>query len=222
MADRISVAVVDGQPLFRQGLANAIIGSRLVVVAEGGTADDAHRAVQKSKPDVLLLDIGVPGDGIGAAEDILRIRPNIKVVILTASDDEEDVAHALCIGVHGYILKDVSGPDLVSAIEAIHRGEPYITPALASRLLMQNKGRSLLVQRTEDVGLTLRDKQILGYLAKGLTNQEIARSLGVNVRTIKHYLTQVFRKMRVRNRVEAILEAQRMRLELDGQAPPRA
>jgi len=220
VAERIKVAVVDGQPLYRQGLANAIVGSRLVVVAEGGTADDAHRAVQKTKPDILLLDIGVPGDGIGAAEEILRIRPNMKVVVLTASEDEEDVAGALRAGVHGYILKDVSGPELVSAIEAIHRGEPYITPALASRLLMQNMGRSISVQTTQDVGLTLRDKQILGYLAKGLTNQEIARSLGMNVRTIKHYLTQVFRKMRVRNRVEAILAAQKMRLELDGQTPP--
>ena len=189
-----------------------------MVVAEGGTADEAHLAVERAKPDVLLLDIGVPGDGMAAAGEILRMRPNMKVVVLTASDVEEDVAGALRAGVHGYILKDVSGPELVTAIEAIHRGEPYITPTLASRLLMQNKGRSLSVQTTEAVGLTLRDKQMLGHLARGLTNQEIARSLGMNVRTIKHYLTQVFRKMRVRNRVEAIIEAQKMRLELDGQA----
>jgi len=217
--DRIKIAVVDSHPLYRQGLANAVAGSRLLVVAEGGTADEAHHAVQRGKPDILLLDIGVPGDGISAAEDILRLRPNLKIVVLTASDDEEDVAGALRVGVHGYILKDVSGPELVKAIEAIHRGEPYITPALASRLLMQNKGRPSSKQKAEDVGLTLRDKQILGYLAKGLTNQEIARSLSVNVRTIKHYLTQVFRKMRVRNRVEAVLEAQKMRLDLDGQTP---
>jgi DNA-binding NarL/FixJ family response regulator len=220
VAERINVAVIDGHPLFRQGLANAVLGSRLVVVAEGATADDARRAVQKGKPDILVLDIGVAGDGIGAAEDILRARPGMKVVILTASDHEEDVADVLRIGVHGYILKDVSGPDLVSALEAIHRGEPYITPALASRLLMQNKGRSLLGHKTDDRGLTPRDKQILGHLAKGLTNQEIAHCLGVNVRTIKHYLTQVFRRMRVRNRVEAILEAQKIGLELDGQPLP--
>jgi DNA-binding NarL/FixJ family response regulator len=220
MAERINVAVIDGHPLFRQGLANAVLGSRLVVVAEGATADDARRAVQKGKPDILLLDIGVAGDGIGAAEDVLRARPTVKVVILTASDDEEDVADVLRIGVHGYILKDVSGPDLVSALEAIHRGEPYITPALASRLLMQNKGRwSLPARKTEERGLAPRDEQILGHLAKGLTNEEIARSLGVNVRTVKHYLTQVFRKMRVRNRVEALLEAQRMGLDLDGRTP---
>jgi DNA-binding NarL/FixJ family response regulator len=220
VADRIKVVVVDGHPLFRQGLANAIVGSRLAVVAEGGTADDVRRAVEKGKPDILLLDIHVSGDGMGAAKDILRQRPATKVVILTASDQREHVADAIRIGVHGYILKDVSGPELVSAIETIHRGEPYITPALASRLLMQGKGGSLLARKTEDLGLTPRDMQVLGYLAKGLTNQEIARSLGVNVRTIKHYLTQVFRKMRVRNRVEAILEAQKLGLELDGQPPP--
>ena len=186
-----------------------------MMVAEGGTADDAQRAVQKGKPDVLLLDITVPGDGIGAAQAALRTHSYLKVVILTASDDEEDVTDALRMGVHGYILKDVSGPELVSAIEAIHRGEPYVTPALASRLLMRSKGRPLAPQR--HLGLTPRDKQILGNLAKGLTNQEIARNLGMNVRTVKHSLTQVFRKMRVRNRVEATLEAQKMRLELDRQ-----
>jgi DNA-binding NarL/FixJ family response regulator len=220
-ADRIKVAVIDAHPLYRHGLVNALAGSRLVVVAEGGTAEDAHRAVRKRKPDVLLIDIGaVPGNVMGTVQEALQLRSNLKVVVLTASDDEENVANALRVGVHGYILKDVRGPELVSAIEAIHRGEPYITPALASRLLMRSKGRPLAPHRGEDAVLTARDKRILGYLAKGLTNQEIARSLGMNVRTVKHYLTHVFRKMRVRNRVEATVEAQRMRLELDGLSQP--
>ena len=220
MADRIKVAVVDAHPLYRQGLANALTGSRLALVTEGATADDAHSAVKTGNPDVLLLDIRVPGDGMAAAQDILRMRPDLKVVILTACEEEENVTDALRIGVHGYILKSVSGPELVHAIESIHRGEPYITPALASRLLIQSRGSPLPVQRNGSIDLTPRDKQLLGYLARGLTNQEIARSLGMNVRTVKHYLTQMFRKMRVRNRVEAILEAQKMRLELDAEAPP--
>jgi DNA-binding NarL/FixJ family response regulator len=219
VADPIKLAVVDAHPLYRQGLANALDGSRLVLVAEGATADDARQAVEQGNPEVLLLDLDVPG-GMAAAEALLRVRPDLKVVILTACDDEENVTDALRIGVHGYILKSVSGPELVRAIESIHRGEPYITPALASRLLIQSRGKSLAAQGNGSFDLTVRDKQLLGYLARGLTNQEIARSLGMNVRTVKHYLTQVFRKMRVRNRVEAILEAQRMRLELDGQAPP--
>jgi two-component system, NarL family, nitrate/nitrite response regulator NarL len=191
-----------------------------MVVSEGGTADDVVSAVKKGKPDVLLLDIAVPGDGIGAAKNVVQLRPATKVVILTASSSEADVGEALRIGVQGYILKDIDGPGLVSAIELVHRGEPYVTPALASRLLMQNRDRLLSAQSTDDSGnLTPRDTLILGCLAKGLTNREIARSLSVNVRTIKHYLTQVFRKMRVRNRVEAILEAQKMKLQLDGHAP---
>lgn len=219
MTDRINVAVVDSHPLFRQGLANAVLGSRLVVVAEGATADEARRAAQKGRPDILLLDIGVPGDGVRAAVDVLRTRPSVKVVILTASDNEDDVSNMLRIGVHGYILKDVNGPDLISALEAIHRGEPYITPALASRLLMRNHGKPRQAPpapaAAQDSGLTPRDRQILGHLAKGMTNQEIAHDLGVNIRTVKHYLTQVFRRMSVRNRVEAILEAQRIGLDFD-------
>jgi len=219
VADRIKVAVVDAHPLYRQGLSNALAGSRLVPVAEGATAGDAYEVVESGNPDVLLLDVAVPGDGMGAVEEVLRARPGIKVVILTACDEAEHVTDALSMGVHGYILKDVSGPELVSAIEAIHRGEPYITPALASRLLMR-RGRSHAPQASGGIDLTPRDRQLLGFLATGLTNQEIAVSLGMNVRTVKHYLTQVFRKMRVRNRVEAILEAQRMRLELEARMPP--
>jgi DNA-binding NarL/FixJ family response regulator len=215
VADRIKVAVVDAHPLYRQGLANALAGSGLALVTEGATADDAHPAVKTGNPDVLLLDIRVPGDGMAAAEDVLRTRPGLKVVILTACEEEENVTDALRIGVHGYILKSVSGPELVHAIEAIHRGEPYITPALASRLLIQSRGSPLPVQRNASIDFTSRDRRLLGYLARGFTNQEIARSLGLNVRTVKHYLTQLFRKMRVRNRVEASLEAQKMRLELD-------
>lgn len=221
MADRIRVAVVDAHPLFRQGLAKAIGGSNLVMVAEGGTADDAHRAVHTREPDILLLDITVPGDGRRVALDVLRSGSNLKVIFLTASDSEEDVTDALRIGVHGYILKQVTGPELVSAINAIHRGEPYVTPTLAARLLMRSKAWSLVPQEDGQLGLTPRDKRILGYLAKGLTNDEIACNLGMNVRTVKHYLTQVFRKMRVRNRVEATAEAQRMRLDRDFQRPHR-
>src|SRR5262245_9798311 len=211
----INVALVDGQPLFRQGVTNAIIGSRLVVVAEGGTADDARRAARKCKPDILLFDIGVPGDGIRAIRDALRLRPTMKVVILTGSDAEQDVVDALRVGALGYILKDISGSALVSAIEAIHRGEPYITSSLASRLLIQS-GEPSLADKTEKVDLTPRDKQILGHLAKGLTTREIGRSLGICVSTVTHCKSELFRKLRVRNRIEAILKAQ-----LNRQAPTR-
>jgi DNA-binding NarL/FixJ family response regulator len=191
-------------------------------VAEGATARDARAAVEAGDPDVLLIDVEVPGDGMAAADKVLRTRPDVKVVVLTACDAEEHVSHALRMGVHGYILKDVSGPELVSAIEAVHRGEPYITPALASRLLMQTRGRALAISGERCIDLTARDRQLLGFLATGLTNQEIALSLGMNVRTVKHCLTQMFRKMRVRNRLEAILEAQRLRVELDAHMPPSA
>src|SRR5262245_21633165 len=82
VADRSKVAVVDAHPLYRHGLANALAGSRLVVVAEGGTAEDAHRAVQKGRPDILLMDIAVPGDSMGAAREVLRLRSSLKVVVL--------------------------------------------------------------------------------------------------------------------------------------------
>jgi two-component system, NarL family, nitrate/nitrite response regulator NarL len=215
MADSMRIAVVDAQPLFRKGLADTIGGPMRLVVAEGECADDVGRIVRQSKPDMLILDVSVPGDGLAAAENALRMSPNLKIVIVTASDDESDIADALHIGAQGYILKGVSASELLSALETIDRGVPYVTPALAHRLLKQSKGKSLLANKAAALGLTARDKSVLGHLAKGLSNQQIAAELGVNVRTIKYYLTGIFRKMHVHTRVEAILEARRLRLDLD-------
>ena len=218
MADRVKIAVVDGQPLFRKGLVDTISSSGLLVVAEGETADDAARIVQQSKPDILILDISIFGDGLGAAAAALRKRSTLKIVILTASDNKGDVAEALRIGAQGYILKGVSGPQLLEALGLIQLGERYITPALAARLIMQSRGKSLLADKASDIGLTLRDRRVLRHLAKGLSNQELALELGVNIRTIKTYLSQIFRKLEVRSRVEAVLEAQKIRLDLSDEA----
>jgi len=213
VANRIRIAVVDRQPLFRMGLVDTLACRKLVVVAEGETADDLRRIVQEAKPEILIFDISICGDSIGVAEKALRARSNLKIVILTASDDEKDVADAIRIGVHGYILKDVSGAELLKAIEMICLGQPYITPSLAARLLIRTKGKSLLADQAGDtIGLTQRDRRVLRQLTKGLSNRELASELGVNVRTAKYYLSRLFKKMRVNSRVDAILEAQRMKL----------
>lgn len=217
MADPMRVAVVDAHPLFRKGLVDTISGPRLVVVAEGETIEDMRRIVQQSKPDILIFDIGIAGGGIGVADKALRARSDLRIIILTASDDQADVADALRIGVHGYILKGVGGTELLNAIESIHLGQPYISPALATRLLVRTKGKSLLADRASVIGLTVRDRRVLRHLVKGLSNRELASELGVDVRTIKYYLSRIFKKMRVQSRVEAILEAQKMRLDFSDQ-----
>lgn len=206
MIDRIRVSLLDNHPLFRTGIKDAFAGTKFAIVAEGEPTDETYQVVLKRKPDIVLMDIHADGDGIELAERLLKSLPSAKIVILTASSNEDDIAETLRIGVHGYILKGVRAAELRSALESIHDGQPYITPALATRLVLRQNGPG----KDKRVVFTPRDKQVLGHLIEGLTNEEIALRLGLNTRTIKHYLTGVFRKMRVRNRVEAVLRAKAM------------
>ncbi len=214
----VRIAVVDNDPLYRKGLVETISGPSLVVLAEGETAEDVVRIVREHRPDVLILEIGLSGDAIAAVKTALRTRPGLKVIFLTSSSDEDDLSDALRVGVHGYILKGVRGPELITAITAVHNGESYVTPALGARMLIQTKGKLLApASKSEQLHLTFRDRRVLHNLAKGLSNRELASELGVSVRTIKYYVSRLFRKMGVRSRFQAILETKRLQLDLSDQ-----
>ena len=212
MSKPIRVAVVDPYPIFREAVVQTITRCEdLLLVAEGATAAEARAAVREAEPDILLLDICIPEGGIEAIVGIAKGGSSCKLVVLTALDDVMSVSKALAAGVKGYILKGVSGTELVAAIKAIHRGLPFVTPELASRLLTEAKGGALLPMREAKLqaALSFREQQILTHVSKGLTNKEIAERLGLTVGTIKHYVTQLFKKMNVRNRLEAIQVAQK-------------
>jgi two-component system, NarL family, nitrate/nitrite response regulator NarL len=213
VTDKIRVAVIDPYPLFRQGIIQTIVQSRqLELVAEGATLGDVERAVREAIPDVLIFDIGLPDMAAEGLQDFIKRGPQCKLVVLTSSDDVASVAKALAAGIQGYILRGVTGSELIEAIETINSGQPYITPKLASRLLTEARGGPLSAIREASPRLELsyREQQVLLRISRGLTNKEIAIQLGLNERTIKHYLTQLFKKMRVRNRLEAIQSAKRL------------
>jgi DNA-binding NarL/FixJ family response regulator len=197
--------------MFRTGVVQTIAASdHFQIVAEGETAADARRAVRELAPDILLLDICLAENGFEAVRDISKIFAPCRIVVLTAVDDALSVSNALALGVKGYILKGVSGSELINALQTIHSGLPFLTPDLASRLLIDTRGGPLfrpleakLLER-----LTYREKQVLERLSKGMTNDEIAKNLGLNIKTIKSYITQVFRKLKVNNRVQALKIAQ--------------
>jgi len=200
----LRIVVIDAHPIFRQGVIRTIARSEgMEVVAEGTSATDARRLASEKRPDVIILDIAIP-KGRAVLADI--VRQGIKCVVLTTIDDVLSVSGALASGVNGYILKGVSGIELISALRTVQRGEPYVTAELAARMLI---GGSLLPKRAAKVqgALSYREQQLLDHITKGYTNQEIATKLGLTVGTTKVYLTQLFKKMRVRNRLQAVIAA---------------
>jgi two-component system, NarL family, nitrate/nitrite response regulator NarL len=197
--------------MFRTGVVQTVAASgHFQIVAEGETAADARRVVRELAPDILLLDICLTENGFDAVRDISKIFPPCRIVVLTAIDDALSVSNALALGVKGYILKGVSGSELINALQTIHSGLPFLTPDLASRLLIDTRGGPLFrpLEATPLERLTYREKQVLDRLSKGMTNDEIAKNLGLNIKTIKSYITQVFRKLKVNNRVQALKIAQ--------------
>jgi len=203
----IRVVVVDDHPVFREGVTCCLErAGGFEVIAHGGSADEAIRIAREMKPDLVLLDINMPGNGIEAARRIAAEYPSVKTVILTASENEEHVAAALEAGARGYIVKGVSVSDLVRTVRAVHCGESYVSPGLAARLLTQmQKKRATGRDEPEQPDLTIREEEILGHVSNGLTNKEIAKRLAISEKTVKHYMTNIMQKLQVRNRVEAVM-----------------
>lgn len=202
----VRVVLVDDHPLFREGVA-ATLGAdpRFEVVGEGASADDALTLCTALLPDLLLLDLHLPGGGVQGARTVAAACPVTRIVMLTVSEEEADVLATLKAGARGFILKGVSGRELRSILASVADGEVYVTPGLAASMLRD-------MPPTPPSGLdelTPRERQILEGVAAGRSNKEIARSLDLTEKTVKHYMTNVLQKLQVRNRVEAALLAQR-------------
>jgi two-component system nitrate/nitrite response regulator NarL len=210
MGDRIRVAIVDDHPLFREGVAHTLAGGHgIEIVGQGASADDALQLARDLLPDVILLDISMPGGGLNAAREIAAACPATRIVMLTVSE-EDDLLAALKAGARAYALKGVSGRELASILRAVHAGEVYVTPTLASSLLFEMtrapKSRPIVNPLDE---LTERERQILELVAAGHSNREVGSRLYLTEKTVKHYMTNILHKLQVRNRVEAALLAQK-------------
>ena len=212
MSDKIKTVLIDDHPLFREGVAYTLRSEpSFDVIGQGESLDEALRLVTELSSDVLLLDINIPGGGIQTAGKVLAIRPEIKVIMLTASSDDDDLVAALKAGASGYILKGVAARELIGIVRSVWNGEGYVSPSLAASLLSEMAAgqRSLQPVASPLDELTEREHQILEQLAAGLSNKEIGLRLHLTEKTIKHYVTSILQKLHVRNRVEAALLAQR-------------
>jgi two-component system, NarL family, nitrate/nitrite response regulator NarL len=206
----IRIAVVDDHPMFREGTVGMLRSADgIEVVAEGATARDAVAIAQESIPDVMLLDLCLPGGGVNAAASIACACPKVRIIALTASEDEQDITSVLRAGARGYILKGSSGREVVEAVRAIVRGDSYVAPSLAARLLIKKGSR--IEAKVEDnlPDLSGREAEVFALVSRGMSNKEVARNLRCTERTIKHHMTNIMQKLDVRNRVQAVLKFQR-------------
>lgn len=209
MSDPLQIAIIDDHPLFREGVVHTL-GAQpdIEVVGEGESADDAVRIVAERMPDILLLDVSMPGGGLNAVRQIAAAFPVVKVVMLTVSESEDDVTAALRAGARAYVLKGVASRELARIIRSVAAGEVYVTPSLAASLLYElTGGRGPNATPNPLDGLTERERQILERVAAGDSNKEIGAQLGVSEKTVKHHMTNILQKLQARNRVEAALMA---------------
>ena len=208
----ISVLIADDQTLFREGVAKLLDGVEgLHVVA---LAEDGARAVELARlhePDVVLMDIAMPKlDGIGATRAIRTERPATRVLILTIFDSDHYLIQGLQAGANGYILKDATRDELVRAIQAVHAGDSLIGPAVAQQLL--GMFRRLAGESPEPAlhdGLTDRETQVLKLIASGRSSKEIALQFGVSDKTIRNHMSNIYHKLHIRDRAQAVLYALR-------------
>ena len=206
MTDTIRLVVADDHPMFRAGVVASLgAAADLDVVAQASDAAEALALTREHLPDIALLDIAMPGGGLNAAREITTACPATRVVMLTVSEDEDDLLAAMKAGASGYILKGSGASELIGVIRSVHAGQVYVAPALAWGLLREmSKPRSSPLDE-----LTVREREVLELVASGLGNQEIGDRLGLAEKTIKHYMTNILGKLQVRSRVEAALLAAR-------------
>lgn len=218
--DAIRIVVVDDHPMMRSGIIQALEqAGDFDVVGDGASARDAIELAERYLPNLMLIDINMPGGGLEAVRAITASCPAVACVIITVREDEQTVLEALRLGARGYVLKGIGGQELAQTLRAVHQGEAYITPSLAARLLAAQTGGDGLNRGGADkpgqgreprLGLlNEREQQILQMIAKGMINKQIGAELNLSEKTVKHYVTNILQKLQVSNRVEAALLAQR-------------
>jgi DNA-binding NarL/FixJ family response regulator len=208
----IRVAIADDQELVRSGVRLILEGERdMQVVGEARNGQEAVELVKRERPDVLLLDIRMPGeDGIAAARRILAEGIPIRVLILTTFDLDEYVYEALRAGASGFLLKDMAGEDIVAAVRQAARGaDSLLAPAVTRRLIERFAGSHLPLQVSSSAlrDLTNREAEVLRLLARGLTNAEIAARLSIGETTVKTHVARLLMKLDLRDRVQAVIYA---------------
>lgn len=211
----IKIIIADDHALLRQGIKNVLaFEPDFAVIGEAADGEEAISSVECLQPDILLLDVNMPHkNGMEVTRHFKAVKSAVKVIILTINDDESYVLEVIKAGAAGYLLKDIEPSMLVNAIRLVYEGQSFIYPTLAKQLFgqlaRQEEGRPeppVKVKRREEL-LTYREVEVLQLIGQGLNNQEVAQRLFLSEKTVKNHLTNIFRKINVVDRTQAVLYA---------------
>lgn len=213
----IRVLIVDDQALFRRGL-HVVLGTEehIDVVGEADNGEEAVALAERLAPDVVLMDVRMPRlGGIDAARRIRELAPSTRILMLTVSDEEEDLYEAIKAGANGYLLKEISVEEVAEAVRAAVQGQSLISPSMASKLL--NEFNSLARRAAEQEQaptpvLTARELEVLRLVARGMSNREVAAALFISDNTVKNHVRNILEKLHLHSRMEAVMYAVRRRL----------
>jgi DNA-binding NarL/FixJ family response regulator len=213
-SDLLRVMLVDDHDLFRTGLRNLLEEQGVHIVAEASEGATALGLVLELAPDVVVMDLNMPGmNGIDATREIVRAAPLTRVVVLTISDQDEDVMDAIVAGACGYLLKDSSIQDLMQGIRAASVGEALISPHIAAKVLQRIRATSVSPsQARSGPELSERETEVLRLIANGKDNADIAQELHISPKTVKNHISNILMKLQIENRIQAAVYAVRQGL----------
>jgi DNA-binding NarL/FixJ family response regulator len=203
------VVIVDDHDLFREGLRELLAEAGIVVVGDARTAEEGIELVTALEPDVVIMDLGLPGmSGAEATGRLSELAPSAHVLVLTISPDDRDVMAAILAGASGYLLKDASVPEIVAGVRAAAVGDSSVSPPIAARLIEDVRSHARAGGDARP-GLSPREIEVLRLVVQGKENTEIAAELVISLPTVKHHISSILEKLVVENRIQAAVYAVR-------------
>jgi DNA-binding NarL/FixJ family response regulator len=212
-SDSIRIVLADDHAFFREGLARLLSNAGIEVVAQVADGQAAVEAAIEHAPDVVVMDLSMPGlSGLEATRQLQERAPASRVLVLTVSDSEADVIDAVVAGASGYVLKDAPKEEVIAAVQAVAAGHALISPRIASTLLGRIRQQEDSSPAVREVELSTRELEVLSLLAEGRANAEIGEALFISLSTVRNHISSILMKLHVDNRVQAAVRAVRERM----------